>query len=247
MKDSNIPRLYKCAFRTDAENEVNTKVCKCPKITLELYHAGHEREVEVCRNYYAELFQREYAASWTYDYNTRVFESAARAKVEIIKEMFGYHICKDVDFPPGMYDFQKLNPNNKNLDILRPFWIGNSFYHLNTNRYIYMPFFYALIDKKCAMRYPLDWIFGAICKMGIDKAKLTFGNRNIQLIVKLSIEKMVECLESENVRYKKTAVKPVLERIRNLSGFRETEKYEIKVITALTEILGKLTIKTFKY
>lgn len=246
MRELDVYTLNKCAFRTDAENEAETRKCKCPKIIMSLYHAGREYEVEVCRNYYAELFQRYYKSSYAYEYSTRIFEVAAMAKMEIIKEVFGCHICKRTEMLPGMYKFQKINPNNKNIVWLSPFWIANSYFS-EGNHTGYMPFFYALIDRKCALRYPLDCIFGAICEIGIEKAVSIFGGYDVQLIVKYSIEKMIECLEVKNIRYKKSAVKPVLEKMRDLYCLSETERYEIKVITALSEILCKISNNEFKY
>lgn len=145
-----------------------------------------------------------------------------------------------------MYEFQKINPNNKNSVWHSPFWVANSNFREGTHTG-YMPFFYALIDRKCALRYPLDCIFGTICEIGIEKAVSIFGGYDVQLIVKYSIEKMIECLEAKNIRYKKSAVKPVLEKMRDLYCLSETERYEIKVITALSEILCKISNNEFKY
>lgn len=238
--------LNKCAFWTDAENQISQKECKCPKIEMRLWHQGIYEEVSVCRNYYAELFQRYYRESNSYSYEASAFESACKAKMEIVQDLFGSHLHKWFNLPPSGYYYQK----ERTKDFIHA--IGNSYAygggHYHYKGCVYKPFFYISLDDKSVVRYDMKDVFRFICENGIDSAKNTFGydsSEFIHEVVKSSIQTIVDCLESRKIKYKVTKVKPILNLLK--LGNVDTDVYELKMINALTEILDKISENELTY
>lgn len=241
--------LNRCAFRTDAENESSEKRCKCPKIKMKLFHRNTFEYVQVCRNYYAELFNRNYEENFLYYENC--FNAASRAKMEIVKDLFGSHVHPYLNQPVHLYHFQKIN-KKRNYGM---YYIDNnlSSVHLfRTNYVVYQPFMYIMLDEKCFVRYPLHDIFSLICNVGIKEANEIFGNGYwnkvcdpVGSIIKMSVQAMVDCLESKNVRYRKSLVNPILNRIR--IDYIHPESYTIQLVQALNEILYQIANNKLTY
>ena len=238
MMDFETDTLDKCAFRTDAENELDAYECGCPKITMGLYHQGHYGYVRVCRNYYAELFNRHYHELKERNGFYDVFDAACCSKMEILEELYGGHISGSLHAD----NFMKLN---KNIEFYK-YHVDKqySFHHL-AHKSFYMPILYARIDDKSAAIYKCEDVFSFICQAGIKDAVKAFGQTYVvKEIIRDTIEQLAQGVEAEGIKYKKKLVNPVLCSIKN--SFHQEEELEMRTITALAELLdamakGKLT------
>lgn len=237
-------KYNKCAFISDAFVDLE-KECDCPKITMDLFHKGECYSVSVCRNYYAELFKRNYndIQKIRYiGYDSKCFMACSMSKMDILIDLFGSHIHESIKLRYSIYDFQKLNKRS----YMDTFYVDTEYRGYFLKGHIYIPHLYALLDFKTAVRYDLNTVFEFICQHGIEKASEIFIDRHcLHRIIQQSIKKMVETLESNSIRYKKRLVSPILSTLKN--KYYNAEIYEIDAINALSEILTSLAKKQLTY
>lgn len=228
--------LNRCSYHKDDENERGLP-CHCQKIERFIVHEGSTRKVFVCRNYYAELFQRYYKDD--------TFRTKSMAELQIAYEVFGCHIHPSLNKDPSLFDYVKVN----GFDIFNMFFIDNSYIlHepsiFKIKGWSYQPILYARLSNKCFVKYPLYNIFSLICDYGTEESYWIFKEK-LHDIVRFSIQKMVECLEAKNIRYRKTLVNPILKRL--CFDYSNRDRYEIGMINALREILEKIATNKLIY
>ena len=231
-----IVKLNKCSYHKDDENEKGIP-CHCKRIEKFIAHEGVLRKVSVCRNYYAELFQRYYKDD--------AFKAKSMAELQISYETFGYHIHPSLNKEPSSFDYVKVN----DLNSFEMFFIDNSYVLHEPSIYrikgwSYQPIFYARLGNKSFVKYPLHDIFSIICNYGTKESYRIFKDK-LHEVVRSSIQKMIECLEYKNIRYRKTLVTPILKRLR--FDYFNTERYEIEMINTLREILEKIATNKLIY
>lgn len=228
--------LNRCAYHKDDENQKGIP-CHCKRNEMTLVHEGRFHKVSVCRNYYAELFQRYYKDD--------AFTAKSMTELQISYEVFGCHIHPSLIKDPRLFDFVKVN----NFNPLDMYFIDNSYVLHEPSifiikRWSYQPILYARLSDKCYVKYPIRDIFSLICNCGTKESYRIFKGK-LNDIVKSSIQKMIECLECKNIRYRKTLVNPILKRLR--FDYFHAERYEIGMINALREILEKISTNKLIY
>ena len=228
--------LNRCSYHKDDENQKGIP-CDCPKIERFIVNEGITRKVSVCRNYYAELFQRFMKDD--------TFRAKSMVDLQIAYDAFGHHIHPALNKDPRFFDYVKVN----RIDSFDMFFVDNSYVlhdvcTFKLSGWAYQPILYARLSGKIFVKYPLHDIFCVICNYGTKDTYWIFKEK-LHDIVRSSIQKMIECLESNNIRYRKTLVNPILKRLS--FDYYKADRYEIEMINALREILEKIATNKLTY
>ena len=249
----------KCAYNTDYFNNVGIG-CECSKIKLELFFLNGWHTILVCRNYWAELFKRHRDDLKNIYSCSLDFKASCRAKVEIIEDISGcvlYQNLISVGFMK-IRNGSHFKTNANGLDM------GDIYTHIESSyiskhiiknnkyvsRHFYMPRLYRLIDYQTYIIYDIEDIFNRICNDGIEDAIERFGSIDeVNSIIRSTIKKITEILESEGITYKKKCIAPLLKKKISYKDMLYEEKiiqYELDVIRAIAELLNSMSLNKLK-
>ena len=217
--------LHKCAFRLEKFDRLPERLkndyelrslfpyfedwpCRCPKRIFKFYtyRPGYRSmvNINVCRNYFAELVHR-YA-----DGSRDLFEILARAKYKIMNEALGYHFLPNEKNPVG---FEKTNiyrfeePQDKN----------RIFYHRSRWDNVFTPKIDVLLDNHCYATYLLEDVLESILNLGIENSKEYISTSNL-----------LEALAgvAKDILYHINATRGIKARLKDKKFIRSLEKLD---------------------
>lgn len=218
--------LCKCGYWTDEQNNYAIKPCGCAKRKMTIYAYNLPFDVYVCRNYFAELYQR-------YGNVAEVYYNIAKECVDWVKKLpWWKHPCPLVDgivstkiklhnddsSCKNFYSFAYLHPVPRGT-----FLDGCEFYVRLVNNYYYA---YNILDL-----YKL-----ILSKDNVDSYKEYFRDKN--LLNGIS-DYILSYADSHKYKFKTKTKQKLLWDLRNIFRGR-IEECRLNAINIMVELLQQI-------
>lgn len=249
-------KLNKCGLESDIFNESMSVECHCDKKRIEFI--GHP-VVEVCRNYYAELYHRFYHHEHNesnFMRKERQFNAICSVLKSIYVDAFGAYY--DIMAPHGSFAkrFYGYYPLIDNYYVYNPHWAD---YHFAPQ--IYLPFTY-----KISFRAPLLDIFRWIITVGVREAiditsHINFSDPDfgdggyfgrdafVRKIIRKTLCIITEELDEKSCKYKKAVLKPLMKRLQYMktNEYNNDQLISIQLISSISELIQAMNRGEFLY